>query len=57
MQQQLIGDAFSGKFMIDLINTNLEESDVNAKLSTDEISLYPKKEMVIEVKPKKVSLF
>lgn len=57
MQQQLIGDAFSGKFMIDLINTNLEEVNIDVKLATDEISLYPKNEKVIEVKPKKVSLF
>ena len=57
MQQQLIGDAFSGKFMIDLINNNLTEVNLDVKLSTDEVSLYPKKEKVIEVKPKKVSLF
>lgn len=57
MQQQLISDAFSGKFMIDLINKSLKEADIQINLSDDESSLYPKKEKVIVTKPKRTSLF
>lgn len=57
LQNQLISDAFSGKFMIDLINNSLKESNINLSLSEDESSLYPKKEKVIISKPKKISLF
>ena len=57
LQEQLISDAFSGKFMIDLVNKNLAEVGEEIRLSDNEASLYPKKEMVIVQKPKKVSLF
>lgn len=57
LQEELISDAFSGKFMIDLVNKSLTEVGEDLRLSDNEASLYPKKEMVIIQKPKKVSLF
>jgi hypothetical protein len=57
LQEQLISDAFSGKFMIDLVNKSLAEVGEEIRLSDNQESLYPKKEMVIVQKPKKVSLF
>jgi hypothetical protein len=57
LQEQLISDAFSGKFMIDLVNNSLAEVGEEIRLSDNQESLYPKKEMVIVQKPKTVSLF
>ena len=50
LQKELISEACTGKFMIDLINKSLIESDVNVKLSTEDDSLYRKKEKIIKPK-------
>tara|TARA_Y100000389_G_scaffold96499_1_gene93158 strand:+ start:4059 stop:5420 length:1362 start_codon:yes stop_codon:yes gene_type:complete len=52
LQELLISDAYTGKFMLDLINKNLEEVGIDKKLLAEGDALYPKKEKQIEVKVK-----
>lgn len=57
LQELLISDAFSGKFMIDLINKSLNEANIDLNLSLDESSIYPKRDKKIESNNKKIQLF
>jgi RecA/RadA recombinase len=56
LQELLISDAYTGKFMIDLINKSLAESDTDVIISDSDEALFPKKTKKIAV-TKKVSLF
>ena len=57
LQELLISDAYTGKFMLDLINKNLEEVGLDQRLMADGEALYPKKEKLLEPKPKATTLF
>jgi hypothetical protein len=56
LQNLLISDAYTGKFMIDLINKSLEESNIEIQISNSEEAIFPKKTKKI-IKSKKVALF
>jgi hypothetical protein len=50
LQKELISEACTGKFMIDLINKSLEESNADVILSVKDESLFTKREKVIKPK-------
>ena len=56
LQNGLIKEAFTGKFMIDLLNKQLDEYNYDNRLDDSEESLWPLKEKVITVPQKDVSL-
>jgi hypothetical protein len=56
LQNGLIKEAFTGKFMIDLLNKQLDEYNYENRLDDSEESLWPLKEKVITVPEKDVSL-
>lgn len=56
LQEELISDAYTGEFMINLINHSLEEEEFEFSLDNSEKSLYKKKTKVIKPKVNK-SLF
>jgi hypothetical protein len=60
LQDLLISNAYTGKFMIDLFNKSLAESGLGIKLDDSPAALFGKKTKEIQrpaPKPKKVSLF
>jgi len=60
LQDLLISNAYTGKFMIDLFNKSLSESGLGIKLDDSPTALFGKKTKEIQrpaPKPKKVSLF
>jgi hypothetical protein len=56
LQKELISNAHTGKFMVDLINKSFEESELSMKLSDNEDSLFKVKEKIIK-EIKKQGLF
>jgi len=57
LQELLISDAYTGKFMLDLINKSLEEVGMDKMLLADGEALYPKKQKEVEPKPTTTTLF
>ena len=57
LQEELISDAYTGKFMLDLINENLEEVGIPNRLLADGEALFPKKDKRLEPQPKATTLF
>lgn len=56
LQELLISDAYTGKFMIDILNKSLNEENLDMQLSDGEDALFPKKTKKIQV-VKNVGLF
>ena len=60
LQDLLISNAYTGKFMIDLLNSSLSEAGVEIQLSDSPAALFSKKTKEIQQpvsKPKRVTLF
>jgi hypothetical protein len=60
LQDLLISNAYTGKFMIDLLNSSLSEAGVKIQLSDSPAALFSKKTKEIQQpvsKPKRVTLF
>ena len=57
LQEELISDAYTGKFMVDLINRNLDEVGITSKLADEGEALFPKKDKKLEPQAKATTLF
>jgi len=57
LQDSLISDAYTGEFMLNIVNKSFDEESIEFELSTSEDALFIKKEKKIVTKTKKIVLF